>query len=229
MYFRVLEDTASTALGYLVGDLLAQQAVVIDPPAGQGALVRALLDERGLALRFVARTHIHQDATVAAECAELARLTAAEWVAGGGRHCAGEARMLAHGEILVFGNEVLRVLATPGHTPSCVSYLWRDRLFCGDVFDVGGCAVGNSESDPARLYDSLTQRIFPLPGETLIFPGHRIKGRTVSTVAEERWRHAQLAARSRESFVTEMAFRRLVRPRFDAALGRDGLYRGDAG
>ncbi len=218
MYFRVIDDARSSAIGYLLADPAAQQAVVVDPPPGQEALIRALLDERGLHLQCVVRTHVHRPDH--ADPGGLCAHSGACCVVGEGAESGSAVQRVRHDDSLVFGDEVLHVLSTPGHTPHCVSYLWRDRLFCGDVFDVGGCAVGDSESDPALLYDTLTQRVFLLPGETLVFPSHRLKGRTVSTVAEERRRHAQLTGRSRESFVTEMGFRRLVRPHLARALER---------
>ena len=205
MYFRTIEDPAEAALTYLVADTAEQEAVVIDPLTGQSELIRALLDERDLRLRFVLRTHVHRPDRHA--CDELCRHTGARLVVGAQAACRSAQRRAAHGETLVFGSQVLRVLATPGHTPGCVSYLWRDRLFCGDAFDVGGCRAGNREADAGKLFDSLTERIFLLPGETLLFPAHFLKGRTVTTIAEERRRHARLGAASREAFVTEMAFR----------------------
>lgn len=220
MYFRIIEDSRSSAVGYLLADAERQSAVAIDPPPGQEALICALLDECGLRLQHVARTHVHRPDH--AGCTGLCCRTGASCVAGVEAGLADAARKLVHGDTLVFGDEVLHVLATPGHTPGCISFRWRDRLFCGDVFDVGGCAVGGSESDPALLYDSLTQRIFTLPDETLVFPSHRSKGRTVSTVADERRRHARVIGGSREGFLTEMAFRRVVHPRLTQALNAAG-------
>lgn len=224
MYFRIIEDSRCSALGYLLADLGRQAAVAIDPPPGQEALICALLDECGLRLQHVARTHVHRPDH--AGCADLCSLTGAGCVAGAKAGLAAAARQLVHGDALLFGDEVLHVLATPGHTPGCISFRWRDRLFCGDVFDVDGCAVDGSESDPALLYDSLTQRIFTLPDETLVFPSHRIKGRAVSTVADERRRHARVMGGSREGFLTEMASRRLVRSRSIQTLDAAGSERG---
>ena len=90
------------------------------------------------------------------------------------------------------------MLATPGHTPCSVSYLWRDRLFCGDTIEIDGCCEQTDESNAGQLFDSVTQRIFMLPDETLIFPGHDRGGRSISTVREERSRNRAYNGRSRE-------------------------------
>jgi glyoxylase-like metal-dependent hydrolase (beta-lactamase superfamily II) len=217
MYFRTIEDLAESALTYLLADSAEQEAVVIDPLAGQSELIRALLDERDLRLGFVLRSHVHRPDPNA--CVELCRQTGARLVVGAQAPCRTAERRVGHGETLVFGGQVLRVLATPGHTPGCVSYLWRDRLFCGDAFDMGACRAGNRDADAGKLFDSLTQRIFLLPGETLLFPAHFLKGRTVTTIAEERRRHARLGGASREAFVTGMAGK--ARPRADAGTADD--------
>ena len=108
----------------------------------------------------------------------------------------------------MFGNEVVRVLSTPGHTPGCLSYLWRDRLFCGDAFDVGSCCAGDGEADPGALFDTLTRRLFTLPEQTLVFPAHPIKGRHVATLGELRARYAPRLQQSRDGFITDMMQRR---------------------
>ena len=62
------------------------------------------------------------------------------------------------------------------------------------------CAVGPG-ADAGQLYDSVTQKLFTLPGETLVFPGHARRGRTVSTIAEERLHNPHFAGRTRDAFV----------------------------
>lgn len=116
-------------------------------------------------------------------------------------------RRVGHGDVLTFGGQVIRVLATPGHTPDCVSYLWHDRLMCGDTFDLGSCSAEGSEANPAELYDSLTRHIFPLPDQVLVFPAHAMKARRVAMLAELRARLTPVLARGRDAFITEMASR----------------------
>ena len=96
-------------------------------------------------------------------------------------------------------------MPTPGHTPGCVSYHWRDRIFCGDVLELGGCGQAVDETDAGAMYDSVRKRIYGLPGETLVFPGHDYSGRTVSTVAEERQRNTVFCELSRDRFIEHLA------------------------
>lgn len=210
MYFRILEDRER--IGYLVADLALGEAAAIDPPPTLTEIVLGLLAERGLALAHILRTHVH--AHDESDCTALAARTAAKLLtpvadAPGTSASQGSAGSAQPGRAhVVFGNEVMRVLATPGHTPCCLSYLWRDRVFCGDAFDVVSCAAG-VEADPGRMYDSLTTRLFTLPGETLVFPAHPIDGRRVATLAELRSKQAQYG--NRDGFINAMeALRRQV-------------------
>ena len=209
MLFRQLHDAASNTLTFLLADTEEQEAAVIDPVPGQSELLLALLGEHDLRLRYVLRTHVHQPDR--RPCAALCRHTGAQTVIGNGAPHEQPGQRVAHGATLVLGNEVLRVLATPGHTPCSVSYLWRDRLFCGDTIEIDGCCEQTDESNAGQLFDSVTQRIFMLPDETLIFPGHDRGGRSISTVREERSRNRAYNGRSRETFITDVGLRRLAR------------------
>lgn len=204
MRFRILASPSQDALSYLLGD--RGEAVVIDPVPGIDALVRALLTEYRLKLVLVLHTHLHHGRTSCAR--ELA--TACNVRIGAGVRAAAIATSLplAEGETVRFGRERLQVLDTPGHTPGCVSYLWRDRLFCGDALDVAGCAAGDSEADIGTLHDSLMRKIFSLPDETLLFPAHPVKGRYVSLVIEERTRHARRGGLSRDQLLSDMVLHR---------------------
>ena len=134
MLFRILHDERSGDLTYLLADLDAREAVLVDPRRRDLAVLAALLAEQDLRLCQVLRTHEH-DALFPGEFDALVRL-GAPIVQGAPR--AG-AQLPADGELLPFGNEHLRVLATPGHTRHCLSFLWRDRLFCGGLLAVDAC------------------------------------------------------------------------------------------
>jgi sulfur dioxygenase len=204
MYFRQFVSRETSALTYLLADPRNRDAVVIDPQPRQDELILSLLAERELRLTLVLRTHLHQHES--SDCDELCRHTGAELVVGALARCDSARRKVKHGDTLVFGDEVLRVLATPGHTPGSVSYLWRDRLFCGDALAIRACvAADDPESDLGHIYDSVTRQLFLLPDETLVFPGHEVDGRTVSTIAEERQRNPYFAGRSRDAFAALLA------------------------
>lgn len=121
--------------------------------------------------------------------------------------------LLEDGQVLEAGPLAIRVLHTPGHTPACVSYLVEDALFAGDTLfepDYGTARCDFPNGSAGDLYDSI-QRLFALPPETRVYPGHDYPpgGRPVhtgSTIDEHRRHNVQLCAETdRESFI---AFRK---------------------
>lgn len=200
MYFRILHDPSSGELSYLLADADAREAVLVDPRGRDLPLLRSLLAERDLRLRWVLRTHQH-DSLMLHEPALLASL-GAPVVQG---HGTVAVRKAAHGDRLPFGDEAISVLATPGHTESCLSFGWRDRLFCGGLLAVDACPHQPKPAVPEALWDSVRQRVFTLPDETLLFAGHERRARAVSSVLEQRRWHPFFAGLSRDEFLARVA------------------------
>jgi glyoxylase-like metal-dependent hydrolase (beta-lactamase superfamily II) len=193
MIFRQLVDSRSGALGYLLGDPIGQEAVVIDAAHGLADEYRRLLHHHGLALRYLAETHLHEDHLSAAP--GLREATGARLVAGEGGGWACSDLALRHGDLLHFGEETLEVLHVPGHTPCSVAFRWRDRVFTGDSLLPGalGCPEGPG-GDAEALCASARNVLLGLSGEILVFPGRLRNGRRVTTIAEERETNPDLAA-----------------------------------
>lgn len=87
----------------------------------------------------------------------------------------------SNGEYLPFGPENIKLIATPGHTPGGLSYLFQGNLFTGDTLfyhTIGRTDLPLASSEV--LQESLN-KIIALPGETKILPGH---GRS-TTIKEE--------------------------------------------
>jgi glyoxylase-like metal-dependent hydrolase (beta-lactamase superfamily II) len=198
MYFRILNNEVSGELTYLMADQDANEAVLIDPHACDLPVLLALLAERDLRLCWLLRTH-HHDALQPDERARLEGL-GAELVQGDSLFTLG----LKDGAVLPFGNEVIRVITTPGHTKTCLSFGWRDRLFCGGLLAVTGCPHQGQPVAPEDLWDSVTQRIFTLPDETLLFAGHEQRSRAITTVLEQRRWHPFFANLTRDEFLAHM-------------------------
>jgi glyoxylase-like metal-dependent hydrolase (beta-lactamase superfamily II) len=200
MYFRILHDPSSGELSYLLADADAREAVLIDPRGRDLPLLQSLLAERELRLCWVLRTHQH-DNIVRNEHGSLTGLGApvVQGLASNGAQCAQQ------GDTLAFGSEIVCVLATPGHTASCLSFAWRDRLFCGGLLTVDACPHQPYPAEPQALWDSVRQHIFTLPDETLLFAGHERRARAVSTVLEQRHWHPYFAGVSRDEYLARVA------------------------
>lgn len=197
MYFRMLHDEASGAMSYLLGDLGAGEAVLVDPRGVDVPLLRAMLEEHGLRARWVLRTHLHDDRLPEAERQRLASVDTfgAPVVA----------RDVPADAVLPFGEELVHVLPTRGHTDHCLSFRWRDRLFCGGLLAVDACPFQPRPALPRALWDSVTTRVFTLPPETLLFSGHARRGRAASTVFEERRWHPWFGTAGRDEFLARLA------------------------
>jgi glyoxylase-like metal-dependent hydrolase (beta-lactamase superfamily II) len=86
-------------------------------------------------------------------------------------------------QTFAFGQHALQAIHTPGHTPGSTCFLYRDHLFSGDTLFPGG--PGNTQNDPVRferIISSIRERLFVLPDDTVVHPGH---GRD-TTIGQER-------------------------------------------
>jgi rhodanese-related sulfurtransferase len=121
------------------------------------------------------------------------------------------------GDVIRFGRYALEVRATPGHTNGCLSYVdhAHQRVFTGDALLIRGCGRTDfQQGDSRKLYRSIHDQIFSLPDDTAVYPGHDYKGRTVSTVGEEKALNPRLGAgRSEDDFVALMAGLKLAYPK----------------
>lgn len=199
-HFRQIPDARSNSFAYLLADMDKREGILIDPVAEQATLYLALLDELQVRLTHLLLTHLHVPAAPAAEI--LCRRTGARLAAGAYSGLKEADLSLQGGEHIVFGDELLRVWPTPGHTRGCVSYLWRDRVFTGDTLLIGDC--GNASvagGDPGMLFDSLTRHLLTLPDETLVYPAHDFSGRRVSCIGEAREKNPKLTGITRDEFI----------------------------
>ena len=92
-------------------------------------------------------------------------------------------RVLSDGDEVSFGNRTARVLHTPGHTPGGTCFLVGNHLISGDTLFPGG--PGNTWGDNdafAQIIESVKTKLFTLPEETLVYPGH---GRDTTIGAEK--------------------------------------------
>ena len=212
MIFRQLFDEETWTYTYLLADAQAQEAVLIDPVNTHVDNYISLLEQLGLELKYSLETHIHADHITASGLLRQ-KLGARTGVSA---LCGAEIAdiQLQGGDILAFGlGEQIRVIATPGHTRGSVSLLWRDRVFTGDSLLIGGCGRTDFQGgDPGSQYDSI-QKLFALPDDTLVYPGHDYQQKWVSTIKQEKTTNPRLAGKTREQFIEIMNNLNLPKPR----------------
>ncbi|MBI1174361.1 MAG: MBL fold metallo-hydrolase [Sideroxydans sp.] len=211
MIFRQLFDPDSSTLTYLLADAQGN-AVLIDPVLEHLDSYALLLGSLNLPLRWVLDTHVHADHITGSQA--LKQLTGATTVIAASCGAPGYDRLLQDDDTLDFGAETIRVIATPGHTPGSLCYLWRDRLFTGDTLMINACGRTDFQQGSATaMYHSITEKLFTLPDETLVYPGHDYKGRRVSSIGEEKVLNTRIAGKSEAEFVHIMDNLNLATPK----------------
>ncbi|TVQ06538.1 MAG: MBL fold metallo-hydrolase [Leptolyngbya sp. DLM2.Bin27] len=189
LIFRQLFDADSSTYTYLLADPATKAAVLIDPVFEQHRRDRALIEELGLTLLATLDTHCHADHVTGAW---LMQQAVGSKIGISGRYgdmVKGADYLLDHGDTVTFGDRSLTVRATPGHTDGCITYVLDDQsmAFTGDCLLIRGAGRCDfQQGDAKTMYASITEQIFTLPDDCIIWPAHDYSGRTASSVAEEK-------------------------------------------
>jgi glyoxylase-like metal-dependent hydrolase (beta-lactamase superfamily II) len=188
---------------YLIGDESSRTGALIDP-AFETDRILAVVKEKGYRITHVINTHCHSDHTAgnaAIIAATGAQLLIHELDAEnltkmlnrgftrilGGKTSPRPDILLKDNDVITIGSTVLNVIHTPGHTPGGICLLAENNIFTGDTLFVG--AVGRTDL-PGGSYKQLSrairERIYTLPEETIVWPGHDYGISRVSSVAREK-------------------------------------------
>ena len=194
-------DEPTNAVSYLVADAASSAAAVIDPvlnfdlasgeiSSSSAEQILALASGRGYSIEWVLETHVHADHLSAADF--IRGRTGAKVGIGEGLRAVQQAfaprfgwdetesafdRLFADGDTIALGELTIEVLASPGHTPACISYKVGDALFVGDTLfmpDYGTARTDFPGGDARQLYRSIW-RILSFPRETRLFLCHDYK------------------------------------------------------
>lgn len=212
MLFRQLFDPQTSTYTYLIADPVTKAAILVDPVLDQVDRDLQLLKELGLTLKYCLETHIHADHITGT--AKLREATGCLGIVPENAQAKCADRFIQDGEVLELGRVRVEAIATPGHTDSHNAYLVNGtHLLTGDVLLIRGCGRTDFQSgDAGMMYDAITQRLFTLPDETFVYPGHDYRGNTVSTIGEEKQWNLRLLGRNRSEFIELMANLNLPNP-----------------
>ena len=209
-------------MSYVITDEKTKTAAVVDP---QRDIEQYLKDaaKGGFTIRHVFLTHFHAD--FLAGHLELRNKTGAAIYLGRRGETEYPVTHAKDGDRVEFGDVRLQILETPGHTPESISILVYDlskdteqpyAVLTGDTLFIGDvgrpdllASIGVTADQLAdMLYDSLRQKLLPLPDATLVYPAHgagsmcgkNLSTDTVSTIGEQRKFNYALQPMSREDF-----------------------------
>jgi len=243
MNIETFFDPATFTLTYVVFDPKSRDAVVIDPVLDYDVLssststtsitrVEDFLNREKLKLHYVLETHAHADhlsgsqylkSRFGAKVAIGARIVDVQKIFAGVFDLANVPtdgsqfdKLLSDGEKIEAGALEIDVLATPGHTPACLSFQVGDAVFTGDAlfiedYGTGRCDFPSGSAD--ALYTSVHERLYALPDATRVFVGHDYQpnGRALrfeTTIGASKESNIQLrASTSRADFVKQRTSR----------------------
>jgi glyoxylase-like metal-dependent hydrolase (beta-lactamase superfamily II)/rhodanese-related sulfurtransferase len=209
---------------YFIADETSRVAAVVDPQRDIGRYLEAA-EEAGCEIRHVFLTHLHAD--FIAGHLELRDRVGATIHLGARAEAEYAFEPLADGSVVELGPEVrIESLETPGHSPESVSLLvydatsegeapaavlTGDTLFVGDVGrpDLRASLGWSAEDLGSLLYDSLREKLLPLPDETVVYPAHgpgtlcgrALGAETYSTMGEQRELNYALQPMERDEFI----------------------------
>ena len=198
---RAFFDKPTNTVTYLVSDSVTKRAAVIDPvldydhtsgkadTTSADMVLRAAKDA-GLTIEWVLETHVHADHLSGAPYIKLktgAKVVISDSIRKvqqifrpifNALDVSGEGsefdRLVKDGEQFQIGNLLCEVIATPGHTPACMSYKIDDAVFVGDTLfmpDYGTARADFPGGDARVLYRSI-RKILTLPPQTRLFMCH---------------------------------------------------------
>src|SRR6056300_1266464 len=183
--FRQLLDYDTWTYTYLLWDQDTKEAVIIDPVREQYLRDLEAVTDLQLKLLYALDTHVHADHVTA--LGMFRDSMGAQTAVGKPARVGCADILLDDGQELQFGKHTLKALATPGHTDACTSYQVENMVFTGDAILIRGCGRTDfQQGSPENLYRSIHEKIFSMPDETLIYPGHDYRGRLVTSVGEEK-------------------------------------------
>ena len=179
--------------GFVLVDKATNQSAIIDAVAEIEQVTAAVA---GTDVRLVLFTHSHADHVWSFDA--LKEATSAPF------HIHPEEPNVDHGRIdvhlmgdetLQLGETALRVIHTPGHTPGSLCYYAPPVCLVGDTLFPGGPGRSGSAEDLQTMIGSINNKLFALPEETVLLPGHGDDG----TVGASRSEYAGFAAREHDA------------------------------
>jgi glyoxylase-like metal-dependent hydrolase (beta-lactamase superfamily II) len=197
-------------LSYILGCAKDKVCVVIDPEVDKVDHYVGLADYLKSQILYAIDTHTHADHSSA--CKVMRERFGIKVI----MHRAADAPYVdipvEDGDEIRFGQQLLNVVYTPGHTQDATCLLFKDRIFTGDTLLIGGCGRtdlpgGNAEAQ----YKSLSI-LKALPDDIRVYPGHDYR-EAVSSLGDEKQKNPRLLIPTQEEFVHYMTSRNPPLPR----------------
>ncbi|MCX5906172.1 MAG: MBL fold metallo-hydrolase [Deltaproteobacteria bacterium] len=202
MFNKPLEVGNFAVFSYLLSGDSRGEGLVIDP-ADDIDDILAIAEKERIRIRYIINTHYHVDHVMGneemqvktgariiiheADAPLLTRIPQSMLSMFGGHPSPPADRTVKDGEDIQVGDLTLKIIHTPGHTPGGMCLYADQAVFTGDTLFVGG--VGRTDlpgGSGATLAQSIRDKLFTLPDETVVYPGHNYGPAPTSTIKNER-------------------------------------------
>jgi glyoxylase-like metal-dependent hydrolase (beta-lactamase superfamily II) len=168
------------------------ESVVVDAPGEAGMVVERLKETQP---KYILMTHDHFDHVGGlVELRSALEVPVAAHLAGANDLLLEPDLLLSDGDEILIGAIKLRVLHTPGHTPGGLCFLTDKYLIAGDTLFPGGPGKTQSPDDFRQIVESITEKLFELPEDTQVYPGHG----EATTIKEAKQQYEVFSARSHD-------------------------------
>lgn len=216
MLFRQFFDAESSTYTYLIASGAGREAVIIDPVKEQVPQYLQAIRELDLKLVRAIDTHTHADHVTG--LGDLREATDCVTVMGEFTRAECVSEHVREGDVIDIDGVQFGAIYTPGHTDESFSFvldpLKPKAVFTGDVLLIRGTGRTDFQGgDAAKSYDSIVDKLFRLPDDTLVYPAHDYKGWTVSSIGEEKRHNPRLAHTTRSDYIALMNGLVLSNPR----------------
>jgi len=210
------------------------EAAIVDPLREVEPYIE-MAEKRGAKIKYVLETHFHAD--FVSGHLDLAKKTGAKIVHGPTAVANFDAYVAEDGEELSLGNIKIKVLHTPGHTMESSTFLVLDEnnkphsIYSGDTLFIGDVGRPDlavktdltQEDLAGHLFESLRNKIMPLPNDVIVYPGHgqgsacgkNMSKETFDTLGNQKaTNYALRADMTKEEFIKEVTTGLVAPPQY---------------
>lgn len=191
---------------YFIGDKAGSEVAVVDP-AWDVDFLRKHAQKKGYKITAVFLTHGHPDHVNGLEALQKTHDIPVYLSAHEAAYYTPFCKHLIkveNNQKIKLGNLEFECLHTPGHTPGCQCFKYKDVLITGDTLFIDGCGRCDLPGgNPKMMFRSLYEVILKLPDQTILYPGHNYGEVPFATLAEQKMTNPYLQAGNLKNFLDE--------------------------